>query len=383
MGDKDALLSQFADVTGVDTERARFYLESAAWQLEVALASFYETDGDGEVADTGASSDAPEVLEDSQSQPPDVVSSSPKPKPKLKPKTNSKFATVSSLKKEGVSSDEEEGQAFYAGGSEHSGQQVIGPGKKKVDFVSEMFKSVKEHGAEVVEPAPSRAPTFSGTGYRLGQSSNDTEVVASPSDSQVGRQSNEVTLKLWREGFSVDEGPLRHYNDPANREFLDYVKRGLVPLELVQAARGGEVHLNMEDHHHEDFTPPKFKVKAFAGKGHVLGSPSPKVAGMATVINDDDRLVNEEEARQMVKVNDSIPSTTVQIRLADGSRLVASFNQTHTIADVRRYIITARPQYVHQTFALLTSFPSKELTDDSQTLVEAGILNSALLQRIK
>jgi UBX domain-containing protein 1 len=42
------------------------------------------------------------------------------------------------------SSDEEEGQAFYAGGSEHSGQQILGPGKKKKDFVSEMFKSVKE-----------------------------------------------------------------------------------------------------------------------------------------------------------------------------------------------------------------------------------------------
>lgn len=54
-----------------------------------------------------------------------------------------RFATVSSLN-EDISSDEEEGQAFYAGGSEHSGQQVLGPGKKKNDFVAEMFRTVQE-----------------------------------------------------------------------------------------------------------------------------------------------------------------------------------------------------------------------------------------------
>ena len=55
-----------------------------------------------------------------------------------------RFGTVAGLNRNEASSDEEEGQAFYAGGSEHSGQQVIGPGKKKKDIVSEMFKSVKE-----------------------------------------------------------------------------------------------------------------------------------------------------------------------------------------------------------------------------------------------
>lgn len=36
------------------------------------------------------------------------------------------------------------GQAFYAGGSERSGQQILGPGKGRKDFVTEMFKSVRE-----------------------------------------------------------------------------------------------------------------------------------------------------------------------------------------------------------------------------------------------
>lgn len=35
MANHDELVSQFADVTGVEAERALFYLESSAWQLEV------------------------------------------------------------------------------------------------------------------------------------------------------------------------------------------------------------------------------------------------------------------------------------------------------------------------------------------------------------
>ncbi len=83
-------------------------------------------------------------------------------------------------------SDSDEGQAFYVGGSETSGQQVLGPrrsrsqkGSKGEDLVGEMFKSAREHGAEVVEPGASsgtkRAQAFKGKGYRLGQSEADTQ----------------------------------------------------------------------------------------------------------------------------------------------------------------------------------------------------------------
>lgn len=36
MADNDEKLTQFITVTGIDEERARFYLESSAWQLEVS-----------------------------------------------------------------------------------------------------------------------------------------------------------------------------------------------------------------------------------------------------------------------------------------------------------------------------------------------------------
>ena len=35
-----------------------------------------------------------------------------------------------------------------------------------------------------------------------------------------------MTLKLWKNGFSIDDGPLRDFFDEGNTEFLDAIKRG-------------------------------------------------------------------------------------------------------------------------------------------------------------
>ncbi|GLV40386.1 p47 [Carabus blaptoides fortunei] len=371
MSDRDTSLSEFVSITNVDEERARFYLESSAWQLEVALASFYENDGNSETPPEEDPVTAP--VEETQSSP--IVTVTPK-QPKQKSKSNSRITTVHSLNS---SSSDEEGQAFYAGGSEHSGQQVLGPPKKK-DFVTEMFKSVQEHGAEVVEPqGGEKARAFVGTGYKLGQSSNDTEVVAGASR----RHSHaEMVLKLWREGFSINNGELRAYSDPANRELLDYVRRGEIPPELIREAKGSEVHLNMEDHRHEEFSMMKAKLQPFSGKGHTLGSPAPAAIG-APSEQEDDKEANERNAKEILKVDYEQPTTNVQIRLADGSRLLGVFNHGHTVADIRNYIRTARPQYENHEFMLLTTFPNRELTDGCQTLANAGLLNAAIMQRLK
>lgn len=33
-------------------------------------------------------------------------------------------------------------------------------------------------------------------------------------------------LTFWRNGYSLEDGPLMSYEDPANREFLDAINRG-------------------------------------------------------------------------------------------------------------------------------------------------------------
>lgn len=65
-----------------------------------------------------------------------------------------KIATLGSLRKPELSENKEEGQAFYVGGS--SGQQVLGPSKNNEnpdELITNMFKAVKEAGAEAVNEA--------------------------------------------------------------------------------------------------------------------------------------------------------------------------------------------------------------------------------------
>lgn len=53
----------------------------------------------------------------------------------------------------------------------------------------------------------------------------NSSVIGPPSSSKHDSHT-EVTLKLWKEGFSINDGAVREYADPDNREFLESVRRG-------------------------------------------------------------------------------------------------------------------------------------------------------------
>lgn len=55
----------------------------------------------------------------------------------------------------------------------------------------------------------------------------------------------------------------------------------------------------------------------------------------------------------------------------------------HRIKDIRDFIIQSRPAFATTDFVLVTTFPNKELTDESLTLREADILNTVILQQLK
>jgi len=379
---REDLIAQFTGVTGSDPERAQFYLESAAWNLDMAIASFY--DGDDGDADMPA---AP--MPQQESTPPEATSRAQDPRAPQQP---SRFATMGSMRQDEDSDNSEDGQAFYAGGSETSGQQVLGPPKKKKDpqaIVQDMFDQAREHGAEVVEgetsAAPRRGPpTFRGTGYKLGETEDGpVEKIAGAPVHDEPKQVD-MTLKLWRSGFSIDDGPLRDYKDPANQEFLGSIKKGEVPRELTRSARGGEVNLNMEDHREEEYVKPKVPMKAFSGEGHRLGSPAGGVvAASAAAASPTQQKQNEDVAKSAVSVDAAQPTTQLQIRLSDGTRMVSKFNHSHTVGDVRRYINAARPEFTASTYVLMTTFPNKELTEETASLTSAGLLNAVLVQRMK
>jgi len=107
---------------------------------------------------------------------------------------------------------------------------------------------------------------------------------------------------------------------------------------------GRMVNVDVEDHRHEDFKR-QAAPQTFKGSGQKLGSPvgnivmnKDPVASAAVAPGD---VANQEaSARDAINLNAEAPLTTLQIRLADGSRLAAQFNLTHTVSDIRRFIQT-------------------------------------------
>ncbi|XP_051879713.1 NSFL1 cofactor p47-like isoform X3 [Pristis pectinata] len=325
-------------LTGAAEEGARARLEAAGWDVQLALASFFEDGSENQPVQ-----DVPTFNNPSNFRP--VVHSS----------GTSRISSLKDLKKEQSNSSADEGERFYAGGSEHSGQQIVEPPKKKNlnEIVDDLFKGAKEHGAVPVD--------------------HWTESVG-----EANRAVVQILLKLWKNGFSLDDGELRTYTDPKNAQFLESISRGEIPAELQKLVHGSHVSLDMEDHRSEEYLKHKLKFKAFSGDGQKLGSPTPTIVSTPSS--------PEEEFKYFVNVlnvNEAEPTTTVQIRLADGSRLVQKFNQTHRISDIRQFIIQHHPVFATSSFVLMTTFPNKELTDEEQTLQEAKLLNAVIVQRLK
>uniref|UniRef100_A0A182XJ93 Uncharacterized protein n=1 Tax=Anopheles quadriannulatus TaxID=34691 RepID=A0A182XJ93_ANOQN len=394
MSSNNEQVKQFAQITGATEERAKFFVDAANGELQVALSNFYE--GENEDAD----------ISDEENPPAEPASiqfaRAEKAKAKKAPKPQSNIATLHTLHSSSSEDEEEQGQAFYAGGSERSGQQVLGPPRKNPikDYVSEIFRSAQQGNLETFDPSEESGGSswslYAGTGYRLGQTEDDHQEVtprgARTAASSSSQNLEVVTLTLWRQGFVINDGELRLYEDPANREFFESITRGEIPEEL--RSKGQTMfRVDLKDNRHEEYVKRSKPFKAFGGSGQTLGSPVPPMAtasssssssggtsssAKASGSNEE----NEKRAAEELALDTAQPTTMLQIRLIDGSRLSARFNQAHTVEHVRRYIVNARPQYGAQNFALMTTFPSKELSDGAQTLKDAGLLNAAILQRL-
>lgn len=226
------------------------------------------------------------------------------------------------------------------------------------------------------EDEPVRSSNFTGRAQTLGGDDAPSQVIADPDAATQTRSLPRVTrtLHLWQDGFSVDDGPLYRFDDPANAPTLALINSGRAPLALLGVQPGQEVDLNLNPHKDEKYVAPKRKFKPFEGQGQRLGSPTPGVAsGSSTPPSAAIPAASTASAAAAgeapkVSVDESQPVITLQIRLGDGTRLQSSFNTTHTIGDVYEFVTASNAQSRQRGFALATTFPTKELTDKSAVL---------------
>ncbi|CAH2245922.1 UBX domain-containing 2A [Pelobates cultripes] len=187
----------------------------------------------------------------------------------------------------------------------------------------------------------------------------------------------DVVIKMWKNGFTINDGQLRDYGDSANRQFMDAMRKGELPTELQRTFEKEELAVNVEDRKTEDYYLWKLQVNPFSGLGHRLGSATPKI------ITKEFNGLENGDILPSVEVNELEPLTSLKIWLADGKQIVQRFNTSHRISDVRDFLERLPRKPGNTAFTLATSFPLRELSDEAMTLQEACLHNSVLVQKLQ
>lgn len=110
------------------------------------------------------------------------------------------------------------------------------------------------------------------------------------------------------------------------------------PLSLLNVRHGQPVEVRVVKRQEENYTPPpKAPPKPFEGTGNRLGSPAAYTPPPASS-SAPGAFPSSSSNAVAPTVDASQPTTNIQIRLGDGTKLVAKLNHTHTIGDIRQYI---------------------------------------------
>lgn len=389
----DEKIAEFVSVTGADQHTATFFLRAAADDVAGAITAYFDSGGmeipPPSAEEASASSDTPAV-----------ASSSSAPVPTRAQPARGGFATLATIGKPD-SDDDESGKNYYAGG-EKSGQMIQDPrGRRrernghtgnlrhddqpeppadtdgddeKDDVMEAIFERARERGplSDAERAEFSDRQRFTGAGYRLGASESASSGTAMPDI--VGKRNVMRTLTFYANGFTIDDGPLRAYDDPANAAFLGEINRGFVPKEMEEPGLG-DVSINLVDKKDTNYEPPKAKLVPFSGGGNRLGSSAgPSSSAAASTASD------ESTAAATINVDESRPVATIQVRLSDGTRLSVRLNEDHTVQHLRNYVAASRPGL--PSFNLATAFPRVQLTNLSQTIKDAKLNGAVVVQTL-
>jgi UBX domain-containing protein 1 len=337
------VLQQFRELTHTNEQVANFYLESANGDLDTAVANYFSF-----VGAPNSSSSAKEEKKTGMARMTDVNQDKKK--------------------------DDPNSNRYYAGGSTSSGNLILGRddvNNDVNDLTAQIFKKAQESGAQNMSAEKSaEKEKFSGSGNRLGSEASSQQQQQQQSIVNGAEEEKTVTITFYQDGFTIDDGELRRFDDPNNKKFLEAINNGYVPREVAGMAK--EVLVNLVDKKSEPYAPQKQSFQAFKGDGRSLSSRS-STASTSTP-------VNQPVSAPSYSVDSNRPHTNIQIRLHDGTRLNATFNLDDTVKTLMQFVQAARPN-VGQ-FQLQTSFPRKILTDATQTIEQAGLKGAVILQSL-
>lgn len=372
MSDNAQLIESFMAVTNTSKYLAEQYLQRNGNDLTNAIEDFYSSNGDPSRAATPLESDSEPL----------------RPASRARGTRSGGIRTLRDLGDDGDADDRTDAN-FFTGG-EKSALQVENPDKKgkgrgsEPSLIEKIFQRASEQMNEPDDRPSANASeipeqaSFTGTGFRLGDSSLGLEMIADRSANTRPRPmkvTREITF--WRQGFTVGEGPLRRYDDPENVLLLLELKLGRVPVSLLDVEFGQDVDVSVVRKVDEDYVPPKRKLGGFHGLGQRLGLPVPGESLSPEP-------VEEKPAVKAEKPDQGSGDSLVQIRFANGKRVSHKFNGSDAVTSV--YDFVRRHEYSDglRQFILSHTFPVKPIEESAEVSVEAAQLkNAVIVQRWK
>ncbi|KAJ6629896.1 hypothetical protein B0H10DRAFT_1985755 [Mycena sp. CBHHK59/15] len=284
----------------------------------------------------------------------------------------------------------EERERWFAGG-ERSGISVENPDRQRRvpggDMVRDLLRRAAETSRAPAPLVPARGSAFFGGGHTLGSDEVESAYIPDPNASDPSTAPATRHLTFWRDGFTVEDGPLMRYDDPQHSEVLAAIHSGLAPPAILNVSPGQPVEVLVTKRTGEDYVAPREAPRAWGGTGVRLGAPVPGVDSSASTSASGNANTSAGSASATagaavtVKVDETQPTTSVQVRLADGTRLVARLNMTHTVGDLRAFVDSTNPASASRAYTLQTTFPTRPLVELGASLKEAGVAGSVVVQR--
>jgi UBX domain-containing protein 1 len=392
------MVAQFCGVTGANANAAQTALTAANWNIEQAVALYLAAQDPGSDDDEDVEDEPAVAPTQSAPQPSSSTTSGRRTGPPSAGGVRTLRDLQASADDDDDDDDEDKKKRDLFAGGEKSALAVQDPSKgsgsgrggRGGDHFQNILSQARNNaprapgGEDDEEEAtgPPRPSNFSGRAQTLGGDDAPSRVIGDPTAAPAaGRRPGGAslprisrTMHLWADGVSIDDGPLFRFDDPANQPLMEQINQGHAPLSMLDVQPGQEVDLNLDPHKDENYVKPKPKYKPFGGSGNRLGSPTPGVAAASSSSTTTAPAPSQQSAvpggaaPPANQVDESTPTVTLQIRLGDGTRLQSRFNTTQNIGHVYDFVNRASPASTERPWALMTTFPSKELEDKSIVL---------------
>jgi UBX domain-containing protein 1 len=106
----------------------------------------------------------------------------------------------------------------------------------------------------------------------------------------------------------TDEGPIRDYDTPENKQFIQDLNNGRLPKELAQQFKR-DIGIALADRRKENYRPPTPpSYISFSGSGQTLGGQVQAIAGA----------VDTSKTTGHPAIDPKKPVTTIQFRFHNG-----------------------------------------------------------------